>query len=284
MVLGSLNQDFCCLLSICAVVSIFAAAPLSAQMLLEGRVEHSPKLSPVDDYWKIGAKFEKKRLPAPDQGLTWWKVPSWLAGSWKTEGKVRRLSLKEIGGERSQGFDAIDINYPDIEVIGYQKDAEAAVWTCVPTPYIGRTVQGKNMNVSVIYSADPLTVSEKEVVIKFLARTIVVNKKDNKIVSVTQRESLQTYRPIEDGKVLVQASMRFFDENGEARYESKVLSHERRKDSYKETPYLPSPAKEPTLIDLRRSFAAYLKRKNLKYLIPETEPLPALPGYKIIVI
>lgn len=253
--------------------------------ILEGKIEHSGSLPPVDPKWKTGAQFDPRMLPAPGtESLSWWKVPEWLVGTWRTEGKIKRLSLKDVESSKSQGFDAIDINYPDIEVIGYQQDKEGSVWTCVPSPYVGRTVQTAHVNVSIIHHAKAMLVSESEVVIKFLATTFMVDRNTNRILSVTQRESLQTYKPIEKGKVLVQASMKFFDENGNARYESKVLSQVRKKGHFRETPYLPLPGSVPTLVDLRKSFDKYLHLQQLDHLIPERFPLPPVDGYKMIAL
>lgn len=258
----------------------------NAQTVLQGKIEHSASLPAVDSQWKTGAKFNPAKLPVTGSAsVVWWRVPNWLAGTWKNAGKVKRLSLKDVEHpEAEQGFDAIEVKYPDAEVIGYQQDLQGSVWTCVPAPYVGRTEQDPNMNVSIIYSAVPVEISESQVVLKFLATTLTVEKAKGKIVSVTQRESLQTYKPIAAGKVLIQASMKFFDEDGKARYESKTLSQSRLEEAYKETPYLPASGAEPTLIDMRKSFEMFLHSKHLDYLIPKLTPLPPVQGYKMITI
>ncbi len=262
------------------------ALPVQCQTLLEGKIEHSDSLPPVDPQWKTGATFDSARLPVTGAAsVLWWRVPEWLAGTWHNIGKIKRLSLKDIEHEeKSQGFNAIDIKYPDAEVIGYQRDKEGFVWTCVPAPYVGRTVQGDNINVSIIYSATPVDISDKQVVIRFLATTLTVDRTKGKIITVSQRESLQTYKQIENGHLLVQASMKFFDENGAARFESKVLSQSAKHDVYRETPYLPSPGDVPTLIDMRKSFDNFLRKQQLEQLIPERIPLQPVPGYKMISI
>ena len=273
-------------ISMLLFASFAIADSADAQTLLEGKIEHSESLPPVDSQWQVGAKFDAARLPVTGSGtVIWWRVPDWLAGTWHNIGKVKRLSLKDIEHEeKSQGFDAVDVKYPDAEIIGYQKDRENAVWTCVPAPYVGRTVQGDNTNVSIIYSATPVDINENQVVIRFLATTLTVEKSKGKIVSVSQRESLQTYKPIEKNHILVQASMKFFDENGAARFESKVLSQCARIEGFRETPYLPTPANVPTLIDMRKSFDNFLRRQKLDRLVPERYPLAPVQGYQMISI
>lgn len=257
-----------------------------AQLKLEGKIEHSDSLPAVSTQWKTGAKFDSRKLPVTgSNSVIWWRVPDWLAGSWRNAGKIKRLILKGVDEpQAAQGFESIDVKYPDTEVIGYQQDNQNKVWTCVPTPYVGRTEQGDNINVSIIDSAIPLDSSDNQVVIKFLATTLTVDKNKNKILSVVQRESLQTYRLIEHGKVLVQASMKFFDEDGNPRYESKTLSQCRQQAVYKETPYLPTQGNEPTLIDMRKSFDQFLRSRHLDHLIPERPPLPPVQGYKMITL
>ena len=255
----------------------------SAKMEGEAKIEMPASLPPMNPKWKTGSKFDFRMLPsAGAESLTWWKVPDWLQGTWRTEGKVKRLHLTDKHNQDKQGYGAVEIRYPDLEVIGYQQDREGYVWSCIPSPYVGRTVQNGCANLSIIHSAEPLVLADTEVVIKFIASTLIVDMATGKLVSVSQRESLQTYRPVEQGKVLVQADMKFFDESGQPRYESKVLSHARRKGQFRETPYLPVSGPVPTLIDLRGSFDNFLRTKHQEQLIPERYPLPRVHGYKMI--
>lgn len=268
-----------------ALDASFDAESSETDTVLSGKIEHSLKLPPVST-WKKGSRFDASKLPAPaTESLIWWQVPNWLIGSWKNAGKLKRIHFKDLANPDSrEGFDSFQVNYPDSEVIGYQSDSQGGIWTCVPAPYIGRTEQNGRVNISIIHAASPLDVSPKQVVIKFLATTIMVDKQSSKIISVSQRESLQTYRPISSGKVLVLASMQYYDENGSARFESKVLGQSRLEEPFRETPYLPLPAKSPTLLDLRMSFDKFLRSKQLEYLIPYRIPLPPVRGYKMIVL
>lgn len=265
---------------------LILAAPVGSQQVLTGRIEHSASLPAVDPEWKVGKKFDPEKLPLTgSQSAFWWRVPDWLAGTWRTYGKVKRLSFKDLEHtELAQGFDALDIKYPDSEVIGFQQDSYGSVWTCVPTPYVGRTEQGDKINISIIYSATPVDLADDQVVVKFLATTLSLDKAKGRIVSVTQRESLQTYRPIENGKVLVQASMKFFNEDGIARYESTVLSQSRQHEPFRESPYLPVSGEVPTLIDMRKSFDNFLHTRQMDALIPDRAPLPVPKHYKMITL
>ena len=137
---------------------------------------------------------------------------------------------------------------------------------------------------SIIYSALPVDLADNQVIIKFLATTITVEKRKGRIIALTQRESLQTYRPIENGKVLVQASMKLFDESGRATHESSVLTQSRQSEPYKETPYLPAPGNVPALIDMRKSFDNFLHARQLDSLIPVRVPLPPVKNCKLITL
>lgn len=254
-----------------------------SHFVLEGTIQHSAALPPVDPKLKPGAKFDLRRLPINQPlVLLWWRVPEWLAGTWHNSGKVKRLSFVDLQHpERKEGYNLLDIHYPDSEVIGYQEDRGRAIWTCVMTPYMGRTKQGENTNVSVIHSAVPLETSQTQVVLKFLATTVVIGK-NKRIVSISQRESIQTYRPVDANKVIVLSSMKFFDDTGEAKYESELLSHCQRQLPFRELPYLPSP--EPfTLIDLRQSFDKFLRSQQMDALIPTRQAMAPPMGYNIIV-
>lgn len=255
----------------------------NTKFVLEGTVQHSNHLPAVDPKLKPGAKFDLKRLPINQPlVLLWWRVPEWLAGTWHNVGQVKRLSFTDLEHpEKKEGFNLIDIQYPDSEVIGYQEDRGHAVWTCVMTPYMGRTKQGENTNISVIHSAVPIENSHKQVILKFLATTVVIGK-NKRILSVSQRESIQTYRPVDANKIIVLSSMKFFDDAGFAKYESELLSHCQRQLPYHELQYLPSP--EPlTLIDLRHSFDKFLRSQQMEALIPQRHPHEPPIGYNIIV-
>ncbi len=274
---------------IVAAISFLCVQPASfAQQtfVLEGKIEHSDSLPPVSSQFKTGSKFDAGKLPSTgSQSAFWWQVPAWLSGTWRNAGKVKRLSLKDYQhAEASSGFSTVDVKYPDSEVIGYQEDSRGGIWTCVPTPYVGRTEQAEHINISIIHAASPVSITEQEVVLKFLATTLIVDKSTGRIANVTQREALQTYKPIDANHVFIQASMKFFDEEGAARYESKVISQCKLQEAYKETPYLPVPNSTPTLIDLRKSFDLYLHLKNLDALIPQHIPLPPVQGYKMITL
>ncbi len=252
------------------------------KFILEGTVQHSNALPPVDPRLKPGSKFDLRRLPINDPlSLLWWRVPEWLAGTWRNSGKVKRLSFVDLENpDKKEGFNMLDIHYPDSEVIGYQEDRGKAIWTCVLTPYMGRTKQGENTNVSVIHSAVPLETSQHQVVLKFLATTVVIGR-NKRIISVSQRESIQTYRPVDANKVIVLSSMKFFDDEGQAKYESDLLSHCHRQLPYHELQYLPAP--QPlTLIDLRQSFDKFLHSQQMDGLIPQRTPQEPPLGYNII--
>ena len=260
-----------------------AAQNEAAKFVLEGTVQHSNALPPVDPRLKPGARFDLKRMPINDPlSLLWWRVPEWLAGTWHNSGKVKRLSFVDLQNpEKKEGFNLLDIHYPDSEIIGYQEDRGRAVWTCVMTPYMGRTKQGENTNVSVIHAAVPMETSQHQVILKFLATTVVIGK-NKRIVSVSQRESIQTYRPVDGNKVIVLSSMKFFDDEGIAKYESDLLSHCQRQLPFREVEYLPAP--QPlTLIDLRRSFDKYLRSQQMDALIPQRHQTEPPIGYNIIV-
>ena len=175
----------------------------------------------------------------------------------------------------------MEISYPDHEVIGYQEDRSGAIWTCVMTPYMGRTRQVETTNISVVHSAIPLEISEKQIILKFVATTAIVGR-NKRIVSVSQRESIQTYRPASPNRVIVLASMKYFDDTGLAKYESETLSHCERHLPFHEQSFIP--AAEPfSLVDLRQSLDKFLRSQQLDALIPQRGYLEPPIGFRILV-
>lgn len=240
---------------------------LAEEFKLEGHIEHSQTLPPVEPEFEVGKKFDERKFRSHQQASStlWWRVPDWLVGAWQNVGRTRQIKLTDLRTQQDYGGDSKPIIY---EVIGLQKDRKGDVWTTVPTPYFTRDRIGRVMNVHRITLAEPLQNSKEQVMLRLIATTYSVDVHSNKILSVSQRESLQTYRPVENGKIIVLSSMKFYDEHGNPKYASDLLTHSRRQSGFSELQYWTAPGTGLSIIDLRKSFADYLHKENMDDLIP----------------
>jgi len=245
---------------------------LSAQ--LSGHIEHALVLPPVNPNIQVGRRFDERNLSPHDNADTkfWWHVPDWLSGSWHNIGRIHELSfvnLKTHESYETKGPRAI--SYAEHEVIGLQTDRLGEVWTCVPTPYVSKDRVGNILNVNMINLCEPLKTADDQVVLKLLATTLMVDSSTKEILAVTQREAIQTYKPVAPGKILILASNRFFDEFGQPEFSRDLLTHCRKQSEYVEQEYWTSPGTGLSVIDLRRSFADYLHENHLDKLIPDAK-------------
>lgn len=259
-----------CLAFLCAV---HAQEPLFAteELKLKGNIEHSQSLPAVEpDGLDVGKKFDERKFRSHHHaGSTlWWRVPDWLVGVWQNVGRTRQISLKNLQTEQDFGAENKPISYPDEEIIGFQKDRKGDVWTTVPTPYFTRTRIGHVKNLHRVMLVEALQTNKQQVVLRLVATTYSVDSHSDKILSISQRESLQTYRPVEDGKIIVLSSIKFFDDKGKAKYASNLLTHSRRHAGFTELQYWSGPGTGLSIIDLRKSFDEYLHQEKLDELIP----------------
>lgn len=258
------------------VICLQLPANLAFANQLEGKIEHVQELAPVSPDLNVGDNFDEKKLrPAhPASAAMWWRVPAWLAGCWKNVGKVRQLSLTNLQTKETYATEgAMPIFYADQEVIGVQHDRSGDVWTTVPVPYLSRDRVGKHLNINRVDLVEPLQVADDQVVLRLLATTFMVDMWTNKIVSISQREAFQTYRPVQAGRVIVLASMKFFDEHGKSKFSRDLLTHCRREAAYRELQYWTGPGTGLAIIDLRKSFDDFLKDHHMENLIPDRAKL-----------
>jgi hypothetical protein len=262
--------------------SLFVAGqPAPAQLSstaagLSGRIEHSLFLPPVNPNLKPGRHFDEnslKPITSADSKF-WWHVPDWLVGTWRNIGTVHEVSFRNLqASEEYQAGTSHPIAYQELEVIGLQSDRNGGVWTCVPTPYMSKDRIGTTLNVNLIDYVEPMSVKDDEVVLRLVATTLMVDLQTERIISVTQRESMQTYRPVQGGKILILASQRFFDDNGQPKYSRELLTHCHRMGHFVERNYWTGPSTGMAMIDLYESFVHYLRENKMEDLVPERKIL-----------
>lgn len=268
-------------------LSIGIGAAFADSLLLEGKIEHSDKLDPLDRY-QVGTEFDESLLPTnTDCSGNWWRVPDWLAGKWHKKGKLHILEYTDL--QRNEPIPSprtVKVHYPDAEVLGHQTDRNGRVWTFVPLPCVGRTYSGPHMNVNIYHSFDLLEEKQNSMTVRLFLVTLMVSRETNKVVSICQRESLQTWTLVDDHHVSILDSTKFFDKDGVPLATKQLLSYSHRCNSYCPVDFLdkrthrpvsyPSMTISPSMrslsyvpLDLRDSFADYLRDHNLTSLIPQ---------------
>lgn len=247
------------------------------RLVIQGHIQQLDHLAPVT-LFRVGDKFDESNLPKAAGAIGYWfKVPNWLAGTWHHLGRVQIVSMKNLSkNQEMQHKREKYVTYENDEVVGFQKDKQGNIWTCIPVPYVSRDTIKGIMNVNIIGAAEAVESADESVSIMLTAMTVSVNVSTKKIVSIAQRQSLQIYRPISSRTIEISTSAKFFDEVGSPIYSQELLAHNRRIHGYEELGYLPMGSVVSTVlpegvsgIDLRRSFISFLTEHDLQNLIPD---------------
>lgn len=257
----------------------WSAGLASAQNIsLEGSVEHSEKLHPVN-LFTVGAEYDEKLLPSGlDSEGNWWRVPDWLAGQWEKTGKIEVLSFIDL--QTNQAIPSkkkTSVTYQDREVLGHQSDGQGQIWTYVPVPCVMKSYSEdtSTTNVNVINSFDVAGETKDSITLKIFCVTVMVDH-HNKVVSICQRESLQTWTPVNKHLISIKDSTKFFDRDGVALAAKTMQTYTHRCGKYCPVNYIDKvtlrPLRYPSSIplNLRNSFADFLRTHNLTSLIPKT--------------
>jgi hypothetical protein len=282
---SSFSSVFSSVLAIACLIQP-AGSALAEPLVLQGSIEHSDVLQPLDTF-KVGADFDSSLLPTNEscEG-NWWRVPNWLAGKWHKNGKLKVLSFIDVQTKAPVPTKKrIHVNYPDNEVLGHQTDTSGQVWTFVPLPCVGRTYSGDQINVNIYHSFDLVDEKQDSITVRLFLVTLIVNKDSNKVISVCQRESLQTWTALDDDTVSILDSTKFFDRDGVPLAEKKILSQSQKCGDYCPVNYIDRSTHRPLRhqafsipadirnsqnvpLDLRNSLADFLRTKKLTSLIP----------------
>jgi hypothetical protein len=265
-------QNFALLL---ACLSWSAGLACAETISLEGSVEHSETLHPVDAF-TVGAEYDENLLPSGvDSEGNWWRVPKWLAGQWEKTGKIEVLSFTDLKTNQSiPSKKRTRVTYHDREVLGHQSDGHGQIWTYVPVPCIMKSSAGETTNVNVINAFDVVSETPESITLKIFCVTVMVDS-NNKVTSICQRESLQTWTPVNDHLISIKDSTKFFDRDGVPLAAKKMQTYTHRCGGYCPVNYIDKATHRPLHsnpsaipLNLRNSFAEFLRTHNLTSLIP----------------
>ncbi len=194
---------------------------------LQGGVEHSESLRPIEQTLAPGEIFDVRNLPSQGNGpARFFRIPSWLAGTWHKESQTDFYRYSYItkqtdittrtGPARSDG------------TWGTQREDDGTVWQYDATPFNSTVDSGSEFVVQLVRVSEPVAESEKAFVRRSLDTQIRVDKMTGRIKAVESGEQLTTYYPEQDGLVKRESSAKVFDANGNPLLLGKSFSYETR--------------------------------------------------------
>jgi hypothetical protein len=202
--------------------------PLSGQAkLLEGGVQHSERLAPIESQLAPGQLFDPRNLPAQPSGVVrFFIIPSWLAGSWHKDSQTDFYRYNYLTKEtdvttrtepaRSDG------------AWGTQIDASGNVWQYDATPFQTTVDTGSEYVVQLVRSMEPVESNDTHFVRRSLDTQIRVDRMTNRIKAVESGEQLTTYIPEEAGLIKRESSAKVFDQQGLPTLLGKSFCYEKR--------------------------------------------------------
>lgn len=220
-----------CLLVICPCgysqqQTVSGGTGTSIKQMLQGRVEHSVNLPPIDQSFKSGSKLDIGRLKKLTPNNYWYRIPNWSAGTWKTDNETTFYKYDYQSQSRSFAIDPFGAR--GAETWGFQQDRLGQIWEYAYSSYVTVTDTDNALVVHIVKEHEPITISAREVVFRFRGIDCYVSKETARIEATVQKESLQTYTSAGGNLMKCISSIKTFDESGRPARLSKSVSFRSR--------------------------------------------------------
>lgn len=226
--------------------------------VLQGGIEHSVQLPALPNYLQVGSIFNQALLNANPELKNWYQIPNWLAGEWQREEETIVSSYDYATKQRTNEPKTIVAR--ETAHFGLQADRAGGIWHCRIAAG-GVADCGSYYSVALLGLQEPLAVSDKRVVLRDLFTELHVAKETNVIMLSLQAESITSYRPVRDGLVKTNTSVKFFEQNGTPKSMQKNLALTNRS-----APFAPLNSYKGN--DLRASFKRFLLSNGKDDLLP----------------
>lgn len=266
------NRKLAVAVALACALSSIATEPASAETVtthLEGGVDHKVDLAPGLSALKPGGDFSIDFL-RPQPNDSWVKIPSWLAGTWRSLNVLRTFRYDEKSGQTDNSSQIIQKT--SREIFGLQQDSAGDIWTLSinPNPTLGqeRTLEGSEGMPGQVTAIDSYAISKNDyqqagtdrATISSSSEEIRVDKATNKIVSIETQKIIRKFSLLEDGLVSCLCEQTSFDKDGTPASKQKFVIVSRRIENFKNQDDL-------NAIKLKSSFEKYLDKTgqlNLK--------------------
>ncbi len=185
---------------------------LSKPVMLEGRVEHSDRVPPLDSRFAPGNYFYGFTDNLKPEAEVWVQIPSWLAGVHRTEKTVVMAEMNFRTGSHSE----VKREEGAINTFqfGHQMDRNGNIWHLTRLPYRGECDVGDYFQYTTVDASRFLKLEENSVILESGGASISVLKDSKKVQNAAYLEAISKCYP--DGKdIITEASTKSFDEKGE---------------------------------------------------------------------
>ena len=176
---------------------------------LQGAVEHSASLPPMEPNLRPGMPFDERYLPPLDTEEGWYWIPRWAAGMWHRDqvtqqGKIAFLKLHWLATDH--------VTTP--EPWGWQMDKNGGIWHYWHVPYLEVHDLGQTVDLKLVRHYEAVAMTNEQCVLRLWASTIRVDKLSRQVVFVYQQEELDTIHLLSVGQEKQDGSDKWFDADG----------------------------------------------------------------------
>lgn len=207
---------------LCLTISGLVASPARTETsraengvrTIKGFIEHKEVLPPVNSNFKTGATLSNAQLPRFFAGNTFYPIPRWLAGRWLREQQLTNYSYdykSQVENRTPRQSTA-----RGDEEFGWQRDRVGGIWQYTIAPFTTIVKGDGQYTVQICRELEPLSVSEKQLVVRFRGTDLSVEIETNRILSTNQIEKLQVYTQSSYGAKYCNCigSIKSFDQDG----------------------------------------------------------------------
>lgn len=186
----------------------------SQSFVLQGGVQHSEKLAPVEKEFRKGARVDLSKTNTETPNNKWYQLPEWAAGKWSSI-KATRTYARDLRSNREEFSPETRVTKMEFNW-GFQKDKSGQVWEFAKEPYTLTVDNSENIILKRVIKREFLEADEGKVTLKLLTENVVVNKFNDRVLRTMQSENIQTCVPSPHECMTCTASYKIFDETGRA--------------------------------------------------------------------
>jgi hypothetical protein len=142
-----------------------------------------------------GQVFDERNLPPLHTKRCWYEIPAWFAGTWHRDSEQRKMLFMQLSLQSRRD-----------RIRGYQADAFGRIWHACDEPSLVVVDQARSVEYKLILSIEPVRVSADSVTIRFVDRSITVDKISGRVVRIYDQDMLQESTPCGPGLVHTKAT------------------------------------------------------------------------------
>jgi hypothetical protein len=228
--------------------SMLAAPAATTKMLNDGVSKDHGVITSLQS--EGGARTD--RAPALNGKAVWFRIPAWMAGTWKIQDKTLLASVNLKNGQESPPR-KLNFGYCG-EPYGVQQDQNGTYWQFENVGKLPTNLKTDNQGLvhyNMVDSYQPIDSSESRLVLQKSWRNVTMDPTSNTIVKQRSFQSILAFTKCGDDLMNVDETMTAFDDTGAPVLRTQTQTVKCRVEPYREVASLHGQ-------DVRGSFSQYM--------------------------